>query len=177
MPLERFAAAWREQYVQTATAADRRGGSDPCVFCDLATEGASPDTGIITYSAHAFCILNAYPYGSGHLLVLPRRHLQRLDELDEVEANDFFSLLRTAAEALQGAYEPDGMNVGLNLGRAAGAGIPQHLHAHALPRWDGDTNFMTALAETRVLPEGLSSTWAKVRAAWPIAAANGPPVD
>jgi ATP adenylyltransferase len=137
------------------------------VFCTLCAEGPSEETGVIATSRFSFCVLNAYPYGSGHLLVLPQRHLQRLDELSTEEAQDFFDLIRSAAQALEAAYQPDGMNVGMNLGRAAGAGIPQHLHAHALPRWNGDTNFMTSLAETRVLPEGLASTWRKVRAAWP----------
>jgi len=169
VPLERFAAAWREAYVSQATANERAGDGGECVFCGLLAQGANEDSGVVAISDFAFCVLNAFPYGSGHLLVLPRRHLARLDELTTEEASDFFALVRTAASALESAYHPDGMNIGLNLGRAAGAGIPQHLHAHALPRWSGDTNFMTSLGETRVLPESLASTWSKVRAAWPLA--------
>ena len=112
----------------------------------------------------SFGILNAYPYGSGHVLVLPQRHIGDLAELDEDESVDFFALVRRVAAALQRAYQPDGMNIGFNLGRAAGAGIPQHLHGHLLPRWNGDTNFMTSLGETRVLPESLGQTWQKIHA-------------
>jgi ATP adenylyltransferase len=106
--------------------------------------------------------LNAYPYGSGHLLVVPYRHVGSLEELSDAEYLDFSLTIRDTAAALKATYAPDGMNIGMNLGSAAGAGIPRHLHAHALPRWDGDTNFMTTIGETRVLPESLESTWRKV---------------
>lgn len=164
MPLERFSAAWREAYVREATADERRGDSSECVFCDLLASGASEESGIFVTTTTSFGILNAYPYGSGHVLVLPQRHIGDLAELDEDESVDFFALVRRVAAALQRAYQPDGMNIGFNLGRAAGAGIPQHLHGHLLPRWNGDTNFMTSLGETRVLPESLGQTWQKIHA-------------
>mgnify|MGYP003703813617 FL=1 len=164
MPLERFSAAWREAYVREATADERRGNPSECVFCDLLSSGASEESGIFVTTTTSFGILNAYPYGSGHVLVLPRRHIGDLAELDEDESVDFFALVRRVAAALQRAYQPDGMNIGFNLGRAAGAGIPQHLHGHLLPRWNGDTNFMTSLGETRVLPESLGQTWQKIHA-------------
>jgi ATP adenylyltransferase len=100
------------------------------------------------------------------MLVLPRRHVAGLAELSEDEYGDFTALLRRTTIALEAAYSPEGMNVGMNLGIAAGAGIPKHLHAHALPRWNGDTNFMTSIGEVRVLPESLSTTYEKVRAAF-----------
>ena len=162
MPLERFSAAWREAYVREATADERRGDSSECVFCDLLASGVAEESGIFVMTRTSFGILNAYPYGSGHVLVLPRRHIGDLAELDEDESVDFFALVRRVAAALQRAYQPDGMNIGFNLGRAAGAGIPQHLHGHLLPRWNGDTNFMTSLGETRVLPESLGQTWQKI---------------
>lgn len=162
MPLERFSAAWREAYVREASAAERSGNAPECVFCDLLGQGVGAESGVITTSQHAFVTLNAYPYGSGHLLVLPRRHIQSLGEMTVDESHDYFDLLRRTTQAVTEAYQPDGMNVGFNLGRAAGAGIPQHLHGHVLPRWNGDTNFMTSLGETRVLPESLATTWAKV---------------
>ena len=109
-------------------------------------------------------ILNAFPYGSGHLLVLPLRHVAEIEDLSDEEYMDFSVVLRETVTALKKAYAPDGMNVGMNIGNAAGAGIPKHLHAHALPRWNGDTNFMTTIGETRVLPESLASTWGKVHA-------------
>ena len=162
MPLERLSASWRESYVREATSNERTGGDGHCVFCDLLADGVSDSTGIFVLTTHSFGILNAYPYGSGHVLVLPRRHTADLDDLSDEEAADFFVLLRRTTAALQRAYAPDGMNVGFNLGRAAGAGIPQHLHGHVLPRWNGDTNFMTSLGETRVLPESLTQTWQKI---------------
>jgi ATP adenylyltransferase len=111
--------------------------------------------------------MNLYPYGSGHLLVAPCRHESDLDGLTDDEADALMRALRRAVRAIKAAYGPDGVNVGMNLGAAAGAGVPGHLHAHALPRWRGDTNFMTAVAEVRVLPEDLGTGWAKLRAAWP----------
>jgi ATP adenylyltransferase len=115
----------------------------------------------------AAAVLNAYPYTSGHLMVLPTRHVGDLEDLEPDEAAELWDGLRQAVVALKAAYRPGGINLGANLGRAAGAGIPGHLHFHALPRWDGDTNFMTAVADVRVLPEALDDTWAKMRAAWP----------
>lgn len=165
MALERFNAAWREDYVSSANAEHNGRDEGTCVFCELAHEPVNESSGVLLVTAFSFVALNAYPYGSGHLLVLPRRHVGELDDLGEDEYDDFMRALRVVTRALAQAYRPDGMNVGMNLGRAGGAGIPKHLHAHALPRWDGDTNFMTTIAETRVLPESLSSTWQKVRTA------------
>jgi ATP adenylyltransferase len=164
MPLEHFAASWRESYVSSANAADNAVDAGECVFCRFAEEEVSEETGVVFRTDTTFVILNAYPYGSGHMLVLPRRHVSGLEELRDDEYTEFFWTLRKTVLAVQQAYEPDGMNVGFNLGIAAGAGIPKHLHAHVLPRWLGDTNFMTTIGETRVLPESLASTWRKVRA-------------
>ena len=132
-------------------------------------------TGVLWRSDLSYVALNAFPYGSGHLLVLPRRHVAGLAELTDAEWADFAAATRMVAAALERAYSPDGMNIGLNLGVAAGAGIPQHLHGHVLPRWAGDTNFMTSIGETRVLPESLASTWAKVHES--LGPGGGPPVD
>ena len=112
-------------------------------------------------------ILNAYPYGSGHVLVMPTRHVGDLAEVGGAERAALWDAVHDAVAAVTAAYHPGGVNVGANLGRAAGAGIPGHLHVHVLPRWEGDTNFMTSVAETRVLPEPLSETWRKLRASWP----------
>ena len=172
MPLDRLSAAWREQYVQDATSSQRGGSPSGCVFCDLLPDGVGESSGIIAVTPFSFLILNAFPYGSGHVLVLPRRHIQSLEELSNDEAEDFFLLLRRSVAALKKTYGPDGLNVGFNLGQAAGAGIPQHLHGHILPRWSGDTNFMTTLGETRILPESLASSWNKISAV-----VNGPAFD
>ena len=112
-------------------------------------------------------LLNAYPYTSGHLLVVPRRAVAALAELTEDEHAALWSTVRDAVTAVEAAYSPGGVNVGLNQGAAAGAGVPGHLHVHVLPRWSGDTNFMTATADTRVLPEALGETWRRLVEAWP----------
>jgi diadenosine tetraphosphate (Ap4A) HIT family hydrolase len=159
--LARFSAAWRENYVSTV-AQSHAENDGSCVFCALAAEPVDESTGVIAKTELSFVVLNAFPYGSGHLLVLPRRHVAAVLELTEAEYEDFFLILRRAIVALEAAYGADGMNIGMNLGQAAGAGIPKHLHGHVLPRWLGDTNFMTTIGETRVLPESLESTWLKV---------------
>jgi len=164
MPLERFSAAWREEYVSSSAALDNSKESTSCVFCTLSAQDVSVESGVLLKTEFSFVTLNAYPYGSGHLLVLPLRHLQGFGDLSDEEYADFYLTLRRTVVALEKTYAADGMNVGMNLGRAAGAGIPKHLHAHALPRWDGDTNFMASIGETKVLPESLQSTWQKVHA-------------
>ena len=161
MPLERFSAAWRENYV--ANVAQSHSVDDgSCVFCALAVAPVDESTGVIGASELSFVVLNAFPYGSGHLLVLPKRHVAGIQDLSDAEYEEFFLMVRRTVLALESAYGPDGMNVGMNLGQAGGAGIPKHLHGHVLPRWLGDTNFMTTIGETRVLPESLESTWRKV---------------
>lgn len=163
MALERFSAAWREDYVSSVAQSHATDGAE-CVFCVLADEPVNESTGVVATSDLSFVVLNAFPYGSGHLLVLPRRHVAALQDLSDAEYSNFFMMLRSTVAALETAYGPDGFNVGMNLGHAAGAGIPKHLHGHVLPRWLGDTNFMTTIGETRVLPESLQSTWKKVNA-------------
>lgn len=164
MALERFAAAWREQYVTSESAATNLRDDGACVFCELGKQEVDESTGVLWKSPSSFVTLNAYPYGSGHLLVLPRRHVAMIEELGDDEYRDFTDALRITATAITATYGADGMNIGMNLGRAGGAGIPKHLHAHVLPRWEGDTNFMTTIGETRILPESLGSTWHKVHA-------------
>lgn len=164
--LDRLWAGWRGEYVATATDDSQDGPA--CVFCRILASGLADDeTYVLWRGDRSFAILNAYPYGSGHLMVLPLRHVGELDELDDEEAAELFGAVRTANLAIKGAYSPDGVNVGMNLGRAAGAGVPGHLHVHLLPRWLGDTNFMTSIGETRVLPELLSAAYAKLKDAWP----------
>ena len=163
MPLERLWAGWRAPYLNEVTGDAPR--TDECLFCRLAA--ADPDEAyVVARDDHAFVLLNAYPYTSGHLMVMPYRHVGELDELDADEAAELWPTVTRAVAAVRRAFEPEGMNVGLNLGRAAGAGVLGHLHVHALPRWLGDSNFMTTVAETRVLPEWLDETRAKITKAW-----------
>lgn len=166
MSFDRLWADWRASYVAGATASSRAGGAAACVFCSLSAETPSAASGVLYEDATSFCVLNAFPYGSGHLLVLPKRHESSLLGLDEHEQAGLWRTAVAAVGAVERAYGPDGMNVGANLGEAAGAGIPAHLHLHVLPRWNGDTNFMTSIGETRVLPESLASAWEKLSQSW-----------
>jgi ATP adenylyltransferase len=139
------------------------------VLCHVTGPGDEREHYVVWRGAAWAAVLNAYPYTSGHLMVAPNRHVGDLEELSGDETSALWGGVTLAVRAVKAAYHPDGVNVGLNLGRAAGAGVPGHLHVHVLPRWDGDTNFMTAVAEVRVMPEALPDTWAKLRAAWPAA--------
>lgn len=113
-----------------------------------------------------FAVLNRFPYTSGHLMVVPYRHVSELSALTDAEADEMFALVRAAEGHLRKIYRPDGLNLGMNLGESAGAGIAGHIHMHMLPRWTGDANFMTTVAETRVLPEDLPVTWQRLKAAF-----------
>ena len=166
MSLDRLWAAWRSAYVSQSGSSEGGSRRSGCVFCALIEEGVSESTGVVYLDEWSCCLLNAFPYGSGHLLVLPRQHESGLSALPDDVAEGVWRTARQAVRAVERAYRPGGVNIGANLGEAAGAGIPEHLHLHVLPRWAGDTNFMTSIAETRVLPESLEETWRKVTAAW-----------
>jgi len=125
------------------------------------------ETFVVHRGPKCWALLNAYPYTPGHLLVMPRRAVASLAELTEDEHAALWLTVRDAVAAVEAAYSPGGVNVGLNQGAAAGAGVPGHLHVHVLPRWSGDTNFMTTTADTRVLPEALGETWRRLVEAWP----------
>lgn len=166
MSLERIFAGWRNAYVSGVAQVDPI--PEVCVFCALFDADATDRERLIVHrGSTCLVLLNLYPYASGHMLVMPARHVAALDELTGDERRELFDLVVSASDALQAAYRPDGMNVGANLGRAAGAGIPGHLHFHALPRWGGDTNFMTAIGEVRVIPEDLATSFDKLQEAWP----------
>ena len=168
MTLEHLWAGWRSDYV-SGVGDPLPADTDACVFCRILSSGeADEDTGIVWRGGRVVAILNAYPYTSGHLLVLPERHVGELEDLATEEAAEVWQALTDAVRALKQAYAPDGVNVGCNLGRAAGAGIPGHFHLHVLPRWQGDTNFMTTVAGVRVMPEALDVTWRRVHSAWPL---------
>jgi len=132
-------------------------------------DGDHPDdeTYVVHRGPTCFAVMNVYPYSNGHLMVLPRRAVAELGDLAMDEHEELWSMVRDAVIAVQAALKPGGVNVGLNIGRAAGAGIPDHLHVHVVPRWLGDTNFTTTVANIRVLPETLTDSWARIREAWP----------
>lgn len=177
--LGRIDASWRGDYIVAATKDERDdlaagivvGDEARCVFCRILrahTDGASTDEQSLIVFRGETCvaILNKYPYSSGHMMVIPLRHVGELGELNAAEHAELWSVVTHSTEVIERAYHADGINLGANLGRAAGAGIPGHLHVHLVPRWNGDTNFMTVIGETRVVPEALDTTWAKLRAAW-----------
>lgn len=173
--LDHLWAGWRSAYIDSvvgdavAEQATASGdGAEGSLFERiLCSERSDEECYVVHRGPTCATLLNAYPYTSGHVLVLPNRAVARLDELDEIEFAQLWEEVRDAVAAIESAYRCDGVNVGMNLGRAAGAGVPDHLHVHALPRWSGDTNFMTAVADTRVLPEPLAQTWKRLRDAWP----------
>jgi ATP adenylyltransferase len=139
-----------------------------CIFCRFpqAPQAEDPLNLLVHRSAHSFVCLNRYPYNSGHLLVVPRAHLSDLDLLEPGDFSDLQRELRRAVRVLGKVYRPDGLNVGMNLGQVAGAGIADHLHWHVVPRWGGDTNFMPVLANTRVVVEALDEAWRRLSAAF-----------
>jgi len=165
MSLERLWAGWRATYVNDV-AVKQPGPASDCLFERLAAAD-DDDAMVLARTDRAFALMNAYPYTSGHLMVVPFEHVVSLAELSREDAATVMALVQDACTAMQEAYEPDGINVGVNIGRGAGAGIPGHVHVHVLPRWNGDTNFMTAIAEARVLPEPLGLSYDKLRKAWP----------
>ena len=156
-------ATWRARYVK-----EEAGRAPDSLFEDIErSEMPDEETYIVWRGETCFALLNIYPYCSGHLLVLPKRAVTELDDLSDEEHAELWIAVRAAVAAIKAAYAPEGVNVGMNLGRSAGAGITGHLHVHCLPRWSGDTNFMTSIANTRVLPEELTESWRKLREAWP----------
>lgn len=136
----------------------------PCIFCFAAANPAEDEKTLVVFRGRTvFVILNRYPYTSGHLMVVPYEHLARLQDLAESSAAELMHLAQRAEQVLESAYNPDGLNMGLNIGTAAGAGLAQHLHLHVLPRWSGDANFMTTVANARIIPEAIDNTYQKVR--------------
>jgi ATP adenylyltransferase len=178
---------WRFAYVTSADAAARPGvavslsawpGDHGCVFCNMIAsvdhaivqgmerDKAEAAAGLVLRGEKCFICLNAFPYTSGHVMIVPYAHMDRLVALPAGTAHELMDLAQRTEKVLRNLYKPGGLNFGLNLGQAAGAGVVDHLHLHALPRWPGDTNFMTAVGETRVLPEDLSATWKRMREAF-----------
>ncbi len=184
---------WRYAYVTEADRKKRQGipeelsawpGDTGCVFCNIVaaanyavehgmdSQAADRAAGIVLRAGRNYICLNRFPYTSGHVMVVPYKHQSSLAALDRPTAHEMTDLAQRAEQVLARVYKPEGFNFGLNLGRAAGAGVAGHLHLHALPRWSGDTNFLTVIGETRILPEDLDVTWERLRPAFANAAAE-----
>jgi len=151
--MDRLWTPWRFDYVSTA---DRAGTG--CVFCRILSEDCDRQNFVLYRGAGAFCILNRYPYTSGHILIVANRHISFLKDATSEELQEIMELARICEHALRSEYHPDGYNMGFNLGHAAGAGVAHHLHMHILPRWVGDASFVSIVSETRVIPEELPNT-------------------
>lgn len=155
--MQHLHAYWRMEYIEAP-----KGPSSPNPFKELPSQ--DDRTALIVYrSEQTFLVLNRYPYNPGHLLLLPYREVSELADLSAAERADFMSTLILGQDILSRALQPSGFNVGINLGASAGAGIPRHLHAHLVPRWNGDTNFMPVIGDTRVLPQSLDAMWNRLR--------------
>ena len=153
--MKKIWAPWRIKYILGKK-------SEKCIFCINKTAGYKKRHLILTGSKHSFVIMNKYPYTVGHLMVVPHRHISGLDKMDEEELTDFFLLLRFSINALSKAMNPDGINVGANLGEAAGAGVKEHLHFHIVARWNGDHNFMPVMNDTMIISEQLEKTYERL---------------
>ncbi len=157
--MKRLWAPWRMKFVEK----EKKKG---CVFCEVLAEDADEKNLIVYRGKLAFVILNRYPYTSGHVMVVPNAHQPSFEFLDPPTRAEMMELSTRAVEVLKKVYSPEGLNLGTNIGEAAGAGIAEHVHIHVLPRWGGDTNFMSTVGQTRVIPEDLDETYRRISAAW-----------
>ncbi|MDR3353540.1 MAG: HIT domain-containing protein [Synergistaceae bacterium] len=155
-------APWRMEYINSAGKND----DEECIFCKYPKMRTDDENLIISRGSHVFLMLNRYPYSSGHLMVVPYRHTSDFLTLTEDESLDLMKMSQSAVLVLKKEFKPDGFNLGINLGKVAGAGIDSHIHLHIVPRWNGDTNFMSVTAETKVLPEALAVTWKRLSDSW-----------
>jgi ATP adenylyltransferase len=151
---------WRMKYV------GREKEGEDCAFCSALEHAADKGSLIVHMGRQAYVILNLYPYTSGHLMTVPFKHCQRLDELEEEVLLELMTLAKQASEVLEDVYKPQGFNLGMNVGKVAGAGIAEHLHLHIVPRWNGDANFISVVGQTRVLPDGLEESHQRLSEAW-----------
>ena len=151
---------WRMSYIQSHK------NQAVCVFCSEADKPDNPENLIVRRGQRAFVILNRYPYTSGHLLIVPYEHQPTLDLLDIETRSELMEMVNEGIQVLESVYKPQGYNVGINIGELAGAGITGHIHMHVVPRWGGDTNFMSSLGNTRVLPESLEDSYRRLAEAW-----------
>lgn len=153
-------APWRMEYISKWSSGRGRQG---CIFCTVVASERDEDGLVIARSKYSIAMLNAFPYNTAHVMVAPKRHMARLELLEEPEVVDIFKLVKAVIRAIDEEYKPEGYNIGLNIGRVAGAGIESHLHIHIVPRWSGDTNFMPVITGTKVIPEDLKVTFKRLK--------------
>lgn len=158
--MEHLYSPWRMSYIE----GDRE--EEGCIFCNRLAEEDDPKALILHRGEKSFAILNRYPYNNGHILIVPYQHVSTLEELEPAVQNEMMQNVTKAVRVLRHVYNAENFNVGINIGAAAGAGIAEHIHIHVLPRWPGDTNFLTVTTSTRVLPEALERTYARIKQGW-----------
>jgi ATP adenylyltransferase len=162
--VDRLWTPWRYQYIKGAGADESQATAPACIFCTLRDDAANDERNLVVHRArHNYIVLNRYPYTNGHILIIPYEHTSELDAASKAATDEMMDLAKQAQAILRAAYRPEGFNLGMNLGRAAGAGVADHIHLHVLPRWTGDANFMSNIGETRILPEDLETTYEKLR--------------
>jgi ATP adenylyltransferase len=160
--MDRLWSPWRYDYIKSGSSGEQN-APPPCVFCALlAGEGDDQSKFIVHRATHNFIVLNIYPYISGHLLIVPYEHIAELSAAAKESTDEMMDLTKRCQSVLSEVYHPHGFNLGMNLGRAAGAGVADHFHMHIMPRWTGDANFMSTIGETRVIPEDLTTTYQKL---------------
>jgi len=161
--MERLWAPWRMSYIKMDGASRSANG---CIFCDKSSAQIDFENLVLHRGNHCFVLLNLYPYNNGHLMVAPYMHTATLNDLADAATLELMNLTKQAQDTLVRAFGPHGFNIGMNLGAVAGAGIADHLHMHIVPRWNGDTNFMPVVAQTKVMPDTLAGTYEKLLAEW-----------
>jgi len=154
--MEQIFAPWRIKYIKSEK-------YEGCIFCDFPKENKDKEHLILFRGKHCFVIMNAYPYNPGHVMVAPYRHVASLEDLTDDELLDLMKIVRLMIKTIKTAMNPDGFNIGVNLGRVSGAGVEDHVHIHIVPRWNGDTNFMPVLADVKVIPQALEETYEELK--------------
>jgi ATP adenylyltransferase len=160
--MDRLWTPWRYQYVTKSLP----GSSSGCIFCEKTADPDDRANFVVHRGERNIVLLNIYPYNNGHVMIAPRQHAATLGDLSAEAAREMMDLTRHCEQLLRAVYRPDGINLGMNIGECAGAGVAGHIHMHVLPRWAGDAGFITTVSETRVVPEDLETTWRRLREAW-----------
>ncbi len=165
--MDRLWSPWRSKYIESfANKKNASKGAEQCLFCRILSSPEKDDENLVVYrGTSCFVVLNLFPYNSGHLMIVPHTHTGDFSELSETESGEMMRCTRRCEKALTEAFHPHGFNIGMNIGKVSGAGIDEHIHMHIVPRWNGDTNFMPVLADTRVISEALEDTFKKIKEA------------